>query len=83
MTDDAKTTNPIGTTMGDKPVMRSEAMGLFGEMRHSTEEEMAAYRRMLDGMGVPIGIDIYDLPSDGTPVTSDMNIFDIIDKEGE
>lgn len=30
----------------------------FGAMRHSTEEESQAYRRMLDRLSVPIDVDI-------------------------
>ena len=34
---------------------------LFGEMRHSTEEENELYQQMLDRLSVDTGISIFDL----------------------
>lgn len=72
-----------GRAEGNRHVTRSEAMGMFGRMRSSTEEEQEAYRRMLDGMGTSLDINIHDLPDDGTPVSLGINVFDILDEGSE
>ena len=67
----------------DRLVTRSEAMGMFGRMRHSTEEEKEAHRKMLERMSISLSHDIRDLPDDGTPIDLGVNVFDILEEESD
>jgi len=55
------TTDDHVVESGSSPVTAYDAYELFGEMRSSTEEEIAAYRKMKAELRRPTGVNVFDL----------------------